>query len=935
MKIRILGPMEVWADEGTVVRLPSGRARIVLAMLCAEAGREVSGDRLIDLAWNGHPPATAATQLHGLISSLRRAFGTARDALVTGPDGYSLRADVDLARMRELIALARGGMEGGNLDRAAGGLGEALALWHGRPFTGLDSVELSTTADLIEQEYVSALEDYAETELRRGNHAPLTQRLAGWVAAYPFRENLRGSYMVALARSGRQAEAIASYHQLRKHLTEDLGVDPSQRLHALYQQVLSGELNLPAPSVPMPAQLPAAISDFTGRAEPVAELLHGLIAHEGHPAALVISAVSGIGGIGKSVLAVYVAHRAAADFPDGQLYVNLAGATTDPAVPAEVLARLLRDLGVPAGHVPADVDERAARYRSLLAGRRMLIVLDDARDAAQVRPLLPGTSGCAVIVTSRARLVDLVGAQRVDLDELDRAEARELFTRIVGAGRVRAEQEATEQILRSCSGLPLAIRIVAAKLAARPGWSIASVAGRLAAEHDRLAELNCGDLAVRASFRQGFDSLPADQARAFCLLGAMPFTSFAFAPVTAMLGLSSAAAERTLDALCEAHMLEAPAPGVYRMHDLLRLFATELAATELDCDERAHALERLVTWYWTALHAAAAAIVEGRPLPDFADPDPMAAAAPVPAFLDYRDGWEWCKREEGNLTAVIAVAAAQQLHAAAVALAALFTMFALRTSPRASWQPAFEAALDSAHATSDLRAEAWLLHSLGDVRAGGGDFAAAIDCYERALANQLTLGRIRSAAASVNDVAAVYYQQGRYAEALAQFRRATEMVRQEPGPGYLIGIFLANQAECLDAMGRYESALELYDQALEVARDSGDRPSRAANMSLRAQTLRRLGRLEEALDQHRAALALHRELGGLGADFVTALDAYGHTLRDMDNEREAVAAWQEAATLAESQSDPRAAQIRERLEGQIPGLGSSGEAWRGEFAYGA
>ena len=381
--------MEAADEDGAVVRLPSGRARVVLAMLCAEAGREVSSDRLIDLAWNGNPPPTSATQLHGLISSLRRAFGSARDAIVTGPDGYVLRADVDLARMRELITLARHGMEGGNLDAPAAILSEALALWRGRPFTGLNSGDLATAGDLIEQEYVSALEDYAETELRRGNHALLTQRLAGWVSAYPLRENLHGSYIVALARSGRQAEAIATYHQLRQHLTEDLGVDPGQRLQALYQQVLSGDLDTPGPDVPRPAQLPATISDFTGRAEQVATLLDALAGDECQPAALVISAVSGIGGIGKSVLAVHVAHRAAADFPDGQLYVNLAGASADRAVPAEVLARLLRDLGVPAGQVPADADERAARYRSLLAGRRVLIVLDDARDAAQVRPLCP------------------------------------------------------------------------------------------------------------------------------------------------------------------------------------------------------------------------------------------------------------------------------------------------------------------------------------------------------------------------------------------------------------------------------------------------------------------------------------------------------------------------------------------------------------------
>jgi tetratricopeptide (TPR) repeat protein len=359
-------------------------------------------------------------------------------------------------------------------------------------------------------------------------------------------------------------------------------------------------------------------------------------------------------------------------------------------------------------------------------------------------------------------------------------------------------------------------------------------------------------------------------------------------------------------------MLETPAPGVYQTHDLLRLFATELAAVELDRDERARALDRLVTWYWAALKAAAAAIAQGRPIPDFAGSDPVPSA-PVPVFLDYREGWEWCQREEGNLTAVIGVAAGQQLHAAAIELAALFSMFALRTSARASWRSAFEAALGSTHATADLRAEAWLLHNLGDVHAASDDFIAAIDCYERALANQLALGRVRAAAASVNDIAAVYYQQGRHAEALAQFRRATDMVRQEPGPGYLIGVFLANQAECLDAMGQYESALELYDQALAVARESGDRPSLATNMSLRAQTLRRLDRFEEALDQHQAALALHRELGGVGTDFVTALDAYGHTLRALGRAGEALAAWREAVGLAESQSDPRGAEIRERL----------------------
>jgi DNA-binding SARP family transcriptional activator len=477
MYFEVLGSLTVTGEEGNQVRLPGGRARVVLALLCADAGQVVSRDRLIDITWSGMPPATAAAQLHSLISGLRRAFGRDRKAIVTRPDGYLLHADtddVDLARLRSLIARSRQCRDRGALDEAAAVMADAVALWRGRPFSGLDCLELTAIADLAEQDYVSALEDYARVELLRGNHAVLAPRLAEWVSAYPLREALRGSYIAALARSGRQAEAIATYHQLRQMLAEELGVDPGQDIQLQYQQVLAGHGGgtgktslLPGPGtgpaparITVPAQLPAASADFTGRDEEVRALKAALADPGGSAPGPAIAVITGMAGVGKSALAVRVGHAVAAEFPDGQLYVNLAGLSDRPAGPAQVLARLLRDLGVTAGDVPDDPDECAGRFRSLLRGHRILVVLDDARDTAQVQPLLPGTPGCAVLVTSRAALADLPVTHRLDLGALREDDAYAMFARLAGRGRVDAEPGATARILHACAGVPLAIRII-------------------------------------------------------------------------------------------------------------------------------------------------------------------------------------------------------------------------------------------------------------------------------------------------------------------------------------------------------------------------------------------------------------------------------------------------------------------------------------------
>jgi DNA-binding SARP family transcriptional activator len=911
MTFGVLGPLVVTDGHGGQPRLPGGRARIVLAALCAEAGREISRDRLIDITWNGAPPATAVTQLHGLISALRRSLGSARDVIVTRADGYLLEVepdDVDLARMRRLVLLAQDSV---SPQDAAGRLAEVLDLWRGRPFAGLDCVELLALAERVEQEYVSVLEAYAHTELLRGNHEPLVKQLAGWVPEYPFRESLRGSYIVALARSGRQADAIAAYHQFRRLLAQELGVDPGQELQRLYQRVLAGLPDLTPPGGVAPAQLPAAVADFAGRAEQVSALRDALTGPGRRPAALVISAVSGIGGIGKSTLAVHVAHAVADDFPDGQFYVNLSGTSAEPAVPAEVLGRLLRDLGVQPADIPAEPEERAARYRSLLAGLRLLVVLDDARDAAQVRALLPGARGCAVIVTSRAALGDLPGAGRLELTAMDDDEARDLLARIVGAARLDAEPEATSEILRACAGLPLAIRIVAAKLVARPGWTVWSVAERLTAERDRLTELRFGDLAVRASFGLSYQLLGPAPARAFRLLGLSPSGTLGRSAAAALVGPSMAEAQQALDALTEAYMLEAPRHDRFQLHDLLRLFAADLAA-DLDEPERTRGVLRLVTWYARALRLAAEVLAQGEQLPsvDGTVLDPLAS--PVPEFGSFSDALQWCQEEQEHLAWAVRSAAELGRHDIAAMMAALLWMYASRAAHMGEFLITQQIGLESARKLGDISVQGWLLAGLGDALSQAGQPEEAAVCFRQALALRQQVGRRPGIGAMHNNLGTVYHEAGRCADALIEYGLAAAIYREE-GQDLGLGVTLANEADCLRDSGDYDKALTLYAAAADALRRTDYLLRTAEVVTAEGETLRRLGRLAEALDRHRAAVALNRRVGTGHRYLLTALDLLARTLADLGQTAEARACWEEAADLARAAGDPRAGEFRAHL----------------------
>jgi DNA-binding SARP family transcriptional activator len=607
MEFRILGPLEVW-EHGRAAPLGGPKQRALLATLLLDANHVVPADRLVHELWGDDPPATAENLLHGYVSQLRRCLRP-RQVLVTRPPGYLLQVEqgrLDLHRFEELVEEARLAMEGGAADRAADALGEALGLWRGPALGDVALLGLcrSKVAQL-EERRMAALEERVEADLRRGRHADVTSELQALVAANPLRERLRAQLMFALYRSGRQAEALAVYRDGRQFLTEELGLEPGPALQRLEHAILAADpaLEPPEPTTVAdgspslvanpPCHLPADVADFTGRQEALAALT-GLLGREpdGHAPAMAVAAIAGMAGVGKTALAVRAAHRLRPRFPDGQLHVHLGGAGRQARPPAEVLASLLQALGEDPAAVPDGTEERAWRYRALLADRRVLVVLDDAAAEAQVRLLLPGGAGCAALVTSRATLAGLEAAHQLTLDVLDPDEAVGLLAKVAGPGRVAAEPVAAEAIARRCGYLPLAVRVAGAKLTARPHWRLARLAERLGDETRRLDELRAGDLEVRASLEASLRGQDAATCRAFRLLGLLPAGDFTATAVGALLDLPVADAEELLERLVEVHLLEvagleAAGRTRYRLHDLLRGFARErLLAETTEADRR-------------------------------------------------------------------------------------------------------------------------------------------------------------------------------------------------------------------------------------------------------------------------------------------------------------------------------------------------------------
>ncbi len=611
MHFQVLGPVRARRGDA-VIEVGQPRQQAVLAMLLLAGGHVVSPTELVDGVWGERVPGRAIGAVRNYIYRIRRATepdpASPRTLRSVG-GGYLLEATadaLDARRFEQQVSEARHHRDGNDLLACAELLRQALALYTGEPLAGVPGPYAhAQRARLIERRLI-VLEDRLDVELKAGLHTTVVAELGGLVAEHPLRERLLELRMLALYRCGQQTTALDAFAEGRRRLISELGVEPGPALRELQRRILAGDdaldaaqgpnrVVVPRQRRPTPNQLPAAVADFTGREEVVEQVSAGL--REAHDA-LPVWVISGLGGVGKTAVAVRIAHQLAGHFPDGQLYADLHGLDGQPAYPETVLGSFLRALGVPSATIPDELDERAALLRSVLAGRKVLMVLDNARDTRQVRPLLPGSTGCAVLITSRAKLTSLPGIRRCELTEFTMTEALELLGRIVGQPAVAAEPQAARAVVRACARLPLAVRISASRLAARPNWTLGVLAERLADQRERLEELRIGDVAVGSTFRLGYDQLDPDLARAFRLLSVSLPDGFSRYSAGAMLDRSPRTAERLCERLVDLSLLQSAGAGRYRQHDLLRVFAREHTPPTAPADLTA-AQSRLVDFHMT------------------------------------------------------------------------------------------------------------------------------------------------------------------------------------------------------------------------------------------------------------------------------------------------------------------------------------------------
>ncbi len=943
VRLRILGPLEVRATaEWAGISAPKQRS--LLAALLLHSGQPVSTERLIDEIWGEQAPARAANLVSVYVHHLRRVIGDA-GVLVTRSPGYQLTFEagaLDAQRFEELAAAGRRQLDAGDASDAAGLLTEALGLWRGPALADVPpSALVSAEADRLAEYRVEMQVLRMEADRRCGRAATVVTEARRLLADHPLREELWSLLMRALHDTGRPAAALEAYAQARAAIADELGVDPGPELQQLYAGILSADAAGRAPAGagppaekqragaagppsaaaapvpgpghgPAPAQLPADIADFTGRAGQVQQVCRLLTAagREGNPEAVPIGLVVGSGGLGKTTLAVHAAHLLAAEFPDGQLHVNLLGAT-QPADPAEVLARFLRDLGMDPAHIPSAEEELAAAFRTRLAGRRVLVVLDDARDAAQVRPLLPGSGSCAVIITSRGRLPELVGARLLDLEVLPAEEARVLFARVAGEERTAAEPADTDRVLAACAGLPLAIRIAGARLAARGGWNVHYLAGRLSDERRRLDELRAGNLAVRASFEVSFASLAAtepdgvDPARAFRLLGVWTGPSIALPAAAALLGTGEVDAAVALEVLVDAHLLDEPEPARYRFHDLLRVYAADRARAQESEQDRRDAALRVLTWYLHTTEATARIIspqharVPLGPLPD--------GVVPL-EFSSLDEALDWCEAQRAGIVAATRLAAGYGLHELAWQLPAAAMSYFYRRSHWADWVTTHEIGLASACALGDRRAEAWMLNNLG-MACGIQRLEESVTYFEQALMLHRELGDERGETRAANNVAKALFDLRRFPEALESAERSL-VIQQRTGNRYGEGIAIGMLGAACSELGRYQPAVDHLQQALAIFREVGDPLVEADALSDLGEAFVQLGRIDDALASLRESLGIWRSIGNRYGEAAT-LHRLGSAMYRSGSPQQASSVLSEALSLFESLGDQaQADQVR-------------------------
>ncbi|MFI7421289.1 AfsR/SARP family transcriptional regulator [Nonomuraea sp. NPDC049684] len=889
LKIGLLGAVRAWRGRQEIPLGPP-RQRAALALLALDAGRLVSVNRLIEGLWGERPPAGARNLVQGYVSRLRPLLAAAGVTIAYRPRGYQLGLDpgqVDVHEFRAAVTRARAGE---TAERQATGLRRALTLWRGEPLTGVSGGELlDRLRDALAEERLGAVEECLDAEVRAGRAAVLVPELIALVAEHPFREGLVGLLMLALCRAGRRVDALERYERTRRRLTEELGLDPGPELRQLHQRILRG--NVPPirradsrETVP-PAQLPPGPGQFTGR---TAQLrLLDLLATPGDPpttdgapaaagpaagdpdaggtdaggtdaGGTAISVLTGAGGSGKTALALHWAHRNRHRFPDGQLYVDLRGHSAErPLLPIEALGRFLRALGLPAERVPGTVEEASAAYRSLLADRRVLVVLDNAGSEEQVRPLLPGGRRCATVITSRDRLDGLVardGAIPVPLGVLSTGEAVTLFGGILGGERLAAERDAALDLARACGRLPLALRIAAAGILGRAGGD---AVGDIAGQVRRLTGTRLSALAVtgdphagvRGAFDLSYHRLDPAARRLFRLLALVPGPTFTAGAAGALAGTVPAEADRLLSGLAAAHLVEEPEPGRYTFHDLMREYARERVLAEESAPGRARALDALMAWYLRMVRAAG----------DVAYPHLLRAPADGPgrpsAFPGAAAALTWLDAERANLVAAVRNAPG---HPYAWRLIDAMNGYLDLTGGQPGWTDLLRDARRAARAAGDHLGQAAVGHCLAATRWRAAELTEAVAELRGAFTAAELAGWPEGKLAALAALGVVHLQQGRLGAARRLLTLAVDGSRRSSrvGAGPLVDLGLA-----LTQMGRLDDAEERLSEAVSLCRDRGLPATEAAALASLGNVLRLTGRLGEAVRCLTAARGLGAAIG--------------------------------------------------------------------------
>lgn len=802
MRFQILGPMEITGDTGKVV-IAAHRQQIILMLLLVEANRPVPVERLIEAVWGDSPPSTAKGQIQICVSQLRGKLGAVglSDSIITVPTGYASRIAegmLDLQVFEDQVRLARKAVNEGKYVEAEESYQRALGEWRSNALTTVESRVLEAVEVRLVDRRVAVIEEWAEVRLRLGLHQELIGELADLVERYPLRETLRVKLMLALYRSGRQAEALEVYRAGRQLLVDELGIEPGNELRQMEKDILSGALEVePAPAIPVapaapsatvvPRLLPGDVSDFTGHTD----LIQGMSGHlipdsaNHRNSGVPVVTISGKAGVGKTTLAIHVGHELAPEFPDGQLFINLNGLSAAPVTPEQALERFLRALGVSGTSVPSGLDERAEIFRQQVADRRILVILDDAAAAEQVRWLLPGSPSCSVIITSRFRLTGLSGSMAAEVEVLDTETAMKMLMNAVGSDRVYAELGKTIELIGLCGGLPIALRIAAARLTARPHWSIERFVERLNDESNRLDELTHQDLGVRAHLELTVQALTEPARRLFRRLGMIETSEFPGWVAAPLLGVAAIKAEEALEELIDAQFVdvERVAQGRhvrFRLHDLIRAYSRERLAEEESPADRTSALKRLMSAWLFLTQEAHRREYGGDHTVIHGDAERWELPASV-VDGELADPIQWYETERNGIVAAVRQAAGCGMDELCwdLALTAV-TLFETR-SYFDDWRATHEVALAETRRTGNRRGEAAMLYSLGTLR-----------LFEQ-----------------------------RFSEA-AQWLEPAERLFKEVGDGHGHALALRNMAVLDRVQGRLDTARNRCEAALTGLRAAGD-----------------------------------------------------------------------------------------------------------------